>query len=105
MSIASGFRRVRAAVTEIVEATANKSLAIIISKTSQSVGTAERTKRASVGSAVGALNRADEEMFVGCRRDLSSERPTASPHPTGSVLLGETKVSRKEAKVGYAVLC
>ena len=62
--MAGGFRRVRAAVTEIVEATANKSLAIIVSKTLQSVGTAERTMRASVGSAVGALNRADGETIV-----------------------------------------
>ena len=58
------FRRVRAAVHVIVEATANKSIAIIISKTLQSVGTAERTMRVPVGSAVGALNRADGEMIV-----------------------------------------
>ena len=62
--MAVSFRRVRAAVTEIVEATANKSLAIIISKTLQSVGTAERTMRAPVGFAVGELNRADQEMVV-----------------------------------------
>ena len=63
-SLPFGFRRVRAAVPVIVEATANKSLAIIISKTSQGVGTAERTMRAPVGSAVGALNRADGETIV-----------------------------------------
>ena len=57
--MAVSFRRVRAAVTEIVEATANKSLAIIVSTTSQSGWTAERTMRAEVGFAVGALNRAD----------------------------------------------
>ena len=64
LSLPVSFRRVRAAVLEVVEATANKSLAIIISKTSQSGGTAERTMRAEVGFAVGALNRADEEMVV-----------------------------------------
>ena len=62
--MAVSFRRVRAAVTVIVEATANKSLAIIVSKTSQGGGTAERTMRTSVGSAVGALNRADGETIV-----------------------------------------
>ncbi len=58
MSFAGGFRRVRAAVMEIVKATVNKSLAMTVSNTLQSVGTAERTMRASAGSAVSKLNRA-----------------------------------------------
>ena len=62
--MAGGFRRVRAAVLEVVEATANRSIAIIISQTLQSVGTAERTMRAPVGSAVSKLNRADGETIV-----------------------------------------